>query len=360
MGLTSEQLAERRSYLGGTDAAALAGVNPPAWAQPIDVYLDKLGLAPERQQSSAMRMGDLLEPIVAQLFTEATGLRQRRTSRPVRSRRWPWMGGHLDRWAEDGLPFEAKWAMGRDEWGPGLGSGTPEAPVLIPAPGDPEYQPRVPLRYAVQVQHYLAVTNRPTGYLAVLLGWGDFRWYALHRDEVMIGQLVELETRFWHDNVLAQVPPEPDGSESYGRHLRRAYANDDGLEAVATPEQQALLAALHDARQQAEAHAKLVATLEQQLQDSMGTTAKLVAPGATVTWRQNKPTLRVQWEALALELMRQLRGQLTPEWQVPPTKKAQAELVRQVARDLELASEEPGARPFRVEFTSDEEHSSDG
>lgn len=368
------------NFLGGTDAAALAGVNPGRWAQPIDVYLEHVGLAPERQGTGMMGMGHLLEPIVASLFTEATGLalrrpaaRQGRACRlctrqghpctAVVSKRYPWMGGHLDRWAEDGLPFEAKWSMSSSEWGPGLGVGTPESPVLIPAPGDEGYQPRVPARYLVQVQHYLAVTERPTAYLAVLLGYGDFRWYAIHRNEAMIGTLVQLEERFWHDNVLAGVPPEPDGSESYGRRIRQLSAADDGSEAVATPEQQAMLEQLRAARQVLAQAAKAEAAVAQRLQLSMGGHARLVAPGATVSYKKGNDSLHVEWEALATALLGMAR--VPTEWlpeSLPEgvpwdklTKKARAEAVRAVARRLELAETKPGTRPFRVEYDSDEE-----
>jgi predicted phage-related endonuclease len=355
--LSPEALLERQAYIGGTDAAALAGVNPPGWAQPIDVYLEKRGEAPERRGSSAMSMGHLLEPVVAALFTEATGLRLRRPAKPVRSRLYPWAGGHLDRWAEDGLPFEAKWAMRSADWGPGLGWGTPEAPVVIPAPDDDEYQPVVPVHYAVQVQHYLAVTARPTAYLAALLGYGDFRWYAIHRDEALIGTLMQLEQRFWEDNVLAGVPPEPDGSESYSRHLRRLHATSTDDEVVATPEQQAILEALRAGRTEVAAGAALVAKLEQRLQLSMGAHGRLVAPGAHVSYQHTKPRLVVEWEGLVEALLREQAELAVAQgapvaW--PATKKAVAEYVRTVARAYGKAHDEEGTRPFRVMFDSDE------
>lgn len=350
-GLTPAQLEERRAYLGGTDAAALAGVNPPAWAQPIDVYLEKVGLTEARPSSTMMSMGQRLEPVVADMFTEATGIRLRRWARTVRSKEYWWAGGHLDRWADDGAIFEAKWTMGKDEWGPGLGNdGTPEAPVLIPAPGDASYQPRVPARYAVQVQHYLAVTGRPLAYLAVLLGFGDFRWYALHRNEAMIANLMEIEEQFWREHVIPRVPPEPDGSEGYGRHLRALYAQDDGAEAVATPEQQALVADLRGAKASVAAAGQLEARVTQLLQDSMKATSKLVGPGFAITWKQTKPSVHVDWEALATMLAEHLEAD---DW--PTSKKDQAEYMRKVARSSGLATEKPGARPFKPTFDSDEE-----
>lgn len=355
MSLTAAQLEERRAYLGGTDAAALAGVNPPGWSQPIDVYLDKHGLAPERRASTAMDVGSALEQLVAELATAATGMRWRRREKPVRHPEYPWMGGHLDRVAagydltllgregqhfEQGLEralLECKTATSRKGWGE---QGTTT----------------VPLHYAVQVQHYLAVTGRPVAVLAVLLGYGDFRWYRLERDEAMIAMLVDLEAEWWRRHGPPNgVPPEPDGSESYGAHLRRLHSEDDGSEAVATPEQLAMLDEYRAANDELVAATVRREAAAQRLQRSMGSHTKLLAAGATVTWRQNKPTLRVQWEALALELVRQVRAHSTPEWAPPATKKAQAELVRQVARDLDLATEEPGARPFRVEFSDEQE-----
>lgn len=353
-------------FIGGTAAAALAGVNPPRWAQPIDVYQQLRGEAAERGQSRMMAMGHLMEELVASLFTEATGINVGRPARraertcsylhpeggctAVLSKLYPWAGAHLDRWTGDGALLECKWSERRDEWGPGLAAGTVEQPTVILRPDHPDYvAPVVPLRYAVQVQHELAVTDRAVGYLAVLLGYGDFRWYALWRNEAMIGQLMELEERFWNDNYLAGVPPEPDGSEAYGRHLRRRYAADEGEERVATPEQARLAEQLRTAKRHL-AQAELeVERHAQAVQHSMGSTAKLIGDGFTITWRQNKPTVKVQWKPLATTLAERLE---VADW--PKTKKAQEEYMRQVARGTGHLVTEPGARPFLAEFASDE------
>jgi predicted phage-related endonuclease len=365
-------------FIGGTAAAAIAGVNPPRWAQPIDVYLELTGQAPERASSRMMGMGQLLEPVVAGLFTEATGLGLRRPAQrpgrscPVctryghactatRSRVYPWAGAHLDRWASDGLPFEAKWGEQRHAWGEGFGAGTTDAPVVIPAPDDPTYQPRVPLHYAVQVQHYLAVTGAPGAYLAVLLGYGDFRWYVLWRNEQTIGALMELEERFWREHVLAEVPPPPDGSEGYAQHLRATLVASDELEAVATPEQQALAEALRQAQLGRDAALREYERAAQALQLSMGTTTRLVGDGFSVSWKPQAPALRVQWEPLAIALLGRDEATVSAIASVtggawPAHKKVRAALVREVAQALELAArDEVGTRPFKPTFDSDEE-----
>lgn len=368
MSLTDQQVQARRSFIGGSDAPAIAGVNPPGWAQPIDIYLEKRGEAPPRPPSNRMQaLGSLMEGLVCQLFTEATGVRLRRPSQPVRSRLYPWAGGNLDRWASDGLVYEGKWGERRDEWGQSLPVGTPENPTLILEPHHEGYTaPVIPLRYALQVQHYLAASDRPAAYVAVLLGYADFRWYVLHRNDELIAGLMALEEEFWHRHVLAGVPPEPDGSEGYGRLLRRLYAASDDIELVATPEQQAMAERLHAALRAERAAARERAAVEQALQLSMGPAAKLVFPGGQITWRTNRPGLRVDWEALATRLLQLSYGARDDEaageavaavtpiaW--PSTKKGQAEVVRAAARALELASEQPGARPWKPQFDSDEE-----
>lgn len=304
MGLTTDQLEARRAYLGGTDMAALAGVNPPAWTQPLGVWLDKTGQAPAKETNRMMSAGSLLEPVVAALFAEATGMRLRKAGAPVRDRRRPWLGGNVDRYASPDTTtpagshhdldgpwqpgvLECKWGMDSDKWGPSAG-GTAGMP---PA--------KVPPHYRVQLQHYLGITGRPVGYMAVLLGYADFRWYVLPRDEATIDMLRELGTRFWHDNVLAGVPPEPDGSEAYTKWLAGRHTDVDGLEAVATDTQAAWWRdwLAHDLAAKAAAAER--DKVRQQLQTSMAKVSKLLLPDGSHILYRSHPKRAVQWEAVA-------------------------------------------------------------
>jgi putative phage-type endonuclease len=353
MSLTAEQHEVRRTFLGGTDMAAIAGVNPPGWAKPIDVHLEKNGLSEYRARSRMMAMGTLMEDLVASLATEATGMRWRRRSLPVRHPAAPYLGGHIDREAagydatrqgiagqhfEPGLEralLECKWSMSSDGWG---AQGTTT----------------VPLHYAVQVQHYLLCTQRPVAILAVLLGYGDFRWYRLEANPELQAQLFELGTSWWEAHGPGGTPPPPDGSESYGRVLRKRYPHDDGEERVATPEQQLLLDELRAAHRAARAAALEEERQRQLLMQSLGTTSKLIVPGAKVSYRTGEPALRVQWEPLATQLLGLELSHGDTLW--PTTKKDQAALVRAYALEHGLAArDETGTRTLRVEFDEDEE-----
>ncbi len=312
MSLTEQQLIVRRSFLGGTDMAALAGVS--RWATPLSVFEDKRpDLAPPKpdRQNAQMRTGTIMERYVADEFTTETGIKLRRRAKPVRCRDHSWEGGHLDRIADDpGWVYEGKWSISRKEW-------------------DSEDGPVIPRGYMVQIQWYLHVTGSPYGHLGVQLGYGEFRRYVVERDNPLIDTLVPLGDAFWHDHVIPGIPPEVDGSEDWGRRLRDLHPQDDGSEVVATAYQQGLLDALrYQQAQLAEAQTE-VETTRQKVMTSMANATRLVSPIATVTWKTNKPTARLDWKAIATEV------------QIP-----------QAVIDLHVTVT-PGARPFRVDWSEE-------
>src|SRR5262245_19558887 len=171
-------LAARRHGIGGSDAPAVLGVSP--WKTSAQLWAEKLEMLEEdAAESEAMRMGRKLEPIIRELYTEATG--QHVLESPPydirRSRTYPWMTATLDgvvfppEAAEPGV-FEAKTASAwhRDEW-------ATEPPVA----------------YQVQVQHNMVVTGATWGVLAVLIGGQHFRHYRVERNDAFVATLIEAE-----------------------------------------------------------------------------------------------------------------------------------------------------------------------
>ena len=77
--LTREEwLAYRRTGIGGSDAAAVIGLNP--YRSTIELYADKMGMMPEKEDNEAMRLGRDLEQYVADRFCEETGKKVRRNN----------------------------------------------------------------------------------------------------------------------------------------------------------------------------------------------------------------------------------------------------------------------------------------
>ena len=85
----------RKSGIGGSDAGAICGVNPYSGA--MKVFQDKISEEVEEQDSEAVRIGHDLEDYVAQRFTEATGLKVRKSNFMYRSVEHPFMIADVDR-----------------------------------------------------------------------------------------------------------------------------------------------------------------------------------------------------------------------------------------------------------------------
>lgn len=176
-------LAERKTGIGGSDAAAVVGLNP--WQTNFALWEEKVGRREPDDLShvAAVKWGIRLEDVVADAFAEETGLAVHRVNRTLRHPEYPWMMAHLDRrivGQKRGLEVKTAghWAAQSDQWGR---SGTDE----------------VPEQYLIQVMHYMAVTGYEAFSLAVLAGGQDFRIYTVPRNDTLIAQLIEREAAFW-------------------------------------------------------------------------------------------------------------------------------------------------------------------
>ncbi len=94
VGMTrADWLQARRSGIGGSDAGRIClSREQYTYADPGALYLDKIGEGPvEDSPSLAARHGTWCEPLVAQLYVEATGNRVHRYNRMMRSDEHPFM-----------------------------------------------------------------------------------------------------------------------------------------------------------------------------------------------------------------------------------------------------------------------------
>ena len=209
-GMTLEQLLkERRKGIGGSDAAAVAGLS--RYRTPIQVYMEKLELVEPPEENEAMYWGKKLEDLVAKEFSVRTGMRVRRCRAILRHPEHPFMLANVDRLIvgrNEGLECKTASAFKAGEWD-----------------GD-----EIPWEYAIQCYHYMAVTGYSAWWIAVLIGGNRFVYKRIERDEEIIANLIKIESDFWHNHVLKGVPPEPDGSSASTELMKRLYPESNGLE----------------------------------------------------------------------------------------------------------------------------------
>ena len=216
----------RRQGIGGSDISAILGLNK--YRSPLDVYQDKLGLAPEVEENEAMYFGTLLEDIVAKEFAERTGMKVQKVNYTIGVGKDYWMRANIDRaivnpdiagnvrikeqkdtnriLTTDAI-LECKTAGFRSAhlWGP--------SQELEIATGEVTSEHEIPVQYELQVQWYMAVTGVSKAYVAVLIAGQEFRCYEVDRNEALIAQMTQYAHKFWFENVCLKNAPEPTNSD---------------------------------------------------------------------------------------------------------------------------------------------------
>lgn len=187
---------DRSTYLGSSDAAAILGVSK--WATPVDVWRRKVHpetIEEDPDKAKIFRRGRLMEPVIREMAAEDYGLEIVAANRRYPDPEHDWMRAEIDfETEEDGAivnadcksvsPFMAH------EWGE---EGTNE----------------IPIEYHAQFQFGMMVTGRARCDVYALFGTDQLVRYVVHRDEETIAAMREKCIRFWHEHVLAKVPPSP-------------------------------------------------------------------------------------------------------------------------------------------------------
>lgn len=185
-----EWLQIRRSGIGGSDIAALCGVNP--FSSNVDVYLDKMGLLPKKENDK-MRFGKLLEPVIADEYSRRNNANVERCNAILQNPSVPYFLSNLDRViiSQDDSPsgiLECKATAWAKAW-------------------DDE---TIPDMYYCQGQWYMGTTGLPYLDFAVLISGNVY--YQPKRvafDPDAFSNLCKVADRFWNENVLAKNPPVP-------------------------------------------------------------------------------------------------------------------------------------------------------
>lgn len=265
-GMNREQwLAERRKSLGGSDAAAIMGLNP--YVTPYTVWADKTGRLPEQEDNEAMRQGRDLEEYVAQRFTEETGRKCRRKNRILRNPAYPFAHANVDRWIQGenaGLECKTTKLLNMKRFKGG------------------EY----PDTYYCQCVHYMAVTGADRWYLAVLVLGAGFYVFTIERDEKEIQALMDSEQLFWESYVERDVPPPVDGLEPTTETLNVIYKETREGRPISLWGRESILQEYFRLKDVLYDLTKQKNCIEQQLKEDMGEREQAECANYAISWRQ--------------------------------------------------------------------------
>ena len=260
-----EWLALRHQYIGGSDAAAIVGMN--AYSSPYALWAEKTGKTVPFTGNLATEVGSYLEEFVAKKFEQVTGKKVRNRNQSFLNADYPFAIANIDREivGEDaGLEIKT----------------TNELNLKKFKNGD------FPSNYYAQIVHYMAVTGKQKWYLAVLVGNREFLTFEIHRDQSEIDALMDAEDEFW-GFVKRNEPPSIDGELATTNTINEIYSEDDQSEID--------LFGVEKYLERAEELKKEIDSLQREkdecinrVKDLMGTCSIGESDRWKVTWKQQK------------------------------------------------------------------------
>ncbi len=196
--LTEEQLEQRLSYLTGSDAGTICGVNPYQSAVQLWQLKTRRAIQKDISDKPAVKAGNMLEMAVAQWFAHETGKKLMLSLDFIVHPTIPFMGGNIDMLIEgESALLECKTTQSERGWGAGFLEG----------------DNTIPDHYLCQVIHYCAVANVDTAYIAVLIRGIDFRWFKYERDLALEKKVIDRLTDFWINHIVGDRAPEPETAD---------------------------------------------------------------------------------------------------------------------------------------------------
>lgn len=260
----SEWLSVRTRGIGGSDIAAIAGVSP--WATPLSVYLDKIGEAPEQEETEAMRWGTILEDVVAREYARRhPEYTIRRVNAVLQHPEVPYFIGNIDREIRRaGHPPMLLEIKTTSAWNAG------------------RWRDDVPDHVMCQVQWYLGILGWQTAVVAVLIGGRDYREIEIARDDEIIRYLQQIGRRFWEQHVVPRIPPAPEAADA--ETVDAMYPASNGQEIDLTVLAQEVLAEYDEALAAEHAARERRQAAEARLKQLLGEYERAVVGTRRVSW----------------------------------------------------------------------------
>ena len=250
MSLTKTQRARR-------GCPAVLGVSP--YMSRFELYVDKTAGLPEKT-GSHLDTGNRLETALLRFCSEQIG-QQVTIKNRLRVHENGFMHANLDGLVvgkREGIECKTVQFGDVEQWGE---EGTNQIPDHVQA----------------QAQHQMYVAELDLVWVPVLMPRYEWRIYKVERHDKLIETIVDREREFWHNHVLAQVPPNEEPSLEALKYLRRVPEKIATVPAELVAEWEAAKSAATESKKAAEeAQRKLLAALGDAEGGDFGDPAKIL------------------------------------------------------------------------------------
>lgn len=278
---------ERGTYLGGHDAARIAGVMP--WGAGVADTYASVVLKNRTPMTPRMLRGLLFEPGLAAWVAEQRGIPHERDVF-LMDDDVPFFAGSLDAVETGGEvmhEFTTTTTRSSFMWG-------------IPGTED------CAKHKWVQAQWYMGLDARlREAHVWCFLVDGDElpMHYIIPRNEVAIGELRTRSEAFWYDHILPRVPPLGSAFDaSANEALDKLYPKSSGPIIDASAELVDAAQQYADARAAMKQHEEAKESAAARLKAALGEHQGARWPGGSVSWKDRPLGEKIHWESVAHEL----------------------------------------------------------
>jgi putative phage-type endonuclease len=285
MPLTPEQMEIRKRGITGSNIAAVVGLDP--YRGPFDVYMEYKGLSEPLEMNHHLERGIFLEPAIINWFAHRTKREIEECGTIVHSEHplciaTPDAISHIN--GDDRRVLEIK-APGRfkaDDWG------DPGTDAI------PEY-------YIPQIMWECAVTGLANADVVAFVD-GNIEIYKVPYNQSLFEALLDAAGRFWHNNILKDEPPAPDGSEKTRQWFLNKYPQSMGGIVEATPEVAKYAQIYLQARDMEKEIEERKKSAANNLRLAMLDAETLIGCGVRVTYKNNKDVEFLDYDSLLNDL----------------------------------------------------------
>ncbi|MGI5201699.1 YqaJ viral recombinase family protein [Spirillospora sp. CA-108201] len=274
--------AARAQRMTASRLAACMGLEKGEYSSPLAVWHEMRGTRPNTKAArvrEAARWGLRMEPVIAEAFAEESPHGIRPNPGMLVHAQADWMGANLDFLVvescecgthQPGMPAgpgdtapccdpeTCEACCEHCPTCPSLARGRrrrsklrrhqatpPQATAFLECKQRSAYQDHewgddeddIPDSVAIQVHWGLAVSGFDAGYVAVLLGGNQMRWYRIERDEEFLAQLVEWAKGWYATHIVGGVEPNVDGSAATTELLNHLWRVKPGTVTILDPEE---------------------------------------------------------------------------------------------------------------------------
>ncbi|MBP3768428.1 MAG: YqaJ viral recombinase family protein [Prevotella sp.] len=271
-----EWLKDRSGGIGSSEVATVLGLNP--WETPLQLWRRKKGIDPPKAENFAMKAGHYLEDAVSKFYADETG------KDIIKASAGDWLIVNKEKPFLRVSPDRTYWIPGRPKSDRNKGIVECKTTQMEVDYDNP------PQHWFCQLQYQLGVAELEQGALAWLTMGRDFGYRDFTFDKEFYDWMVEEVEKFWTDNIVGNVEPDPVNVEDVllrnPRHLpgKLVEADADIIEACKQ---------LKEIKEELSDLDSRKKELEDKIKMSMGDAEALTAPGGTPA----KPLIIATWKA---------------------------------------------------------------